>query len=75
MSYWIFRVVAPKKARLDEAMESLREKQRMLAEAQQKLAELNMMLQRLQREYEEKLLQKEELNKKVFSDFCISLFP
>lgn len=46
-------------------MESLKEKQRMLAEAQAKLAEINMQLQRLQKEYEEKLLQKEELNRKA----------
>lgn len=46
-------------------MDSLREKQRMLAEAQAKLAELNMQLQRLQKEYEEKLVQKEELNRKA----------
>lgn len=46
-------------------MNSLKEKQAMLAEAQAKLAELNRMLARLQREYEEKLLQKEELNKKA----------
>lgn len=37
----------------------------MLAEAQAKLAELNMTLQKLQKEYEEKLEQKEELNRKV----------
>lgn len=60
------RVVGPKKAKLDEAMESLKEKQMMLAEAQQKLAEINMVLQKLQKEYEEKLQQKEELNRKVY---------
>ncbi|KAJ8936971.1 hypothetical protein NQ318_015635 [Aromia moschata] len=61
----VWKIVGPKKAKLDEALESLREKQAMLAEAQAKLAELNMMLQKLQKEYEEKLEQKEELNKKV----------
>lgn len=60
-----YRIVAPKKAKLDEAMESLLEKQRLLAEAQAKLAELNMQLQKLQKEYEEKLAQKEELNRKA----------
>ncbi|KAJ8920059.1 hypothetical protein NQ315_011713 [Exocentrus adspersus] len=55
----------PEKSKLDEALESLKEKQLMLAEAQAKLAELNMMLQKLQKEYEEKLAQKEELNKKA----------
>lgn len=61
----IGRVVGPKKAKLDEALDSLKEKQAMLAEAQAKLAELNMYLQKLQKEYEEKLEQKEELNRKV----------
>ncbi|KAB0795300.1 hypothetical protein PPYR_12139 [Photinus pyralis] len=61
----VWKVVAPKKARLDEAMESLRLQQKLLAEAHAKLAELNMMLAKLQREYEEKLLQKEELNRKA----------
>lgn len=61
----LFRVVGPKKAKLDEALDSLAEKQKMLAEAQAKLAELNMMLQKLQKEYDEKFAQKEELNLKV----------
>ncbi|KAF5308522.1 hypothetical protein FQR65_LT06187 [Abscondita terminalis] len=61
----VWKIVAPKKARLDEALMSLEEKQKLLADAQGKLSELNMMLQRLQREYEEKLSQKEELNKKA----------
>lgn len=61
----VFRIVGPKKAKLDDALDSLKEKQRMLAEAQMKLAELNMTLQKLQKEYEDKLAQKEELNRKV----------
>ncbi|XP_050498494.1 dynein axonemal heavy chain 2 [Diabrotica virgifera virgifera] len=61
----IWKIVGPKKAKLDEALESLQEKQRQLAEAQAKLAELNLYLQKLQKEYEEKLLQKEELNRKA----------
>ena len=65
MIFFLFRVVGPKKAKLDEAIESLKEKQALLAEAQAKLAELNMYLQKLQKEYEEKLEQKEELNRKV----------
>ncbi|XP_048524356.1 dynein axonemal heavy chain 2 [Dendroctonus ponderosae] len=61
----VWKVVGPKKAKLDEALDSLKEKQAMLAEAQAKLAELNMYLQKLQKEYEEKLEQKEELNRKA----------
>nr|CAI5834494.1 unnamed protein product [Callosobruchus analis] len=61
----VWKVVGPKQAKLDEALESLREKQLMLAEAKAKLEELNMQLQKLQKEYEEKLAQKEELNRKA----------
>ncbi|KAF7269690.1 hypothetical protein GWI33_017275 [Rhynchophorus ferrugineus] len=61
----VWKIVGPKKAKLDEALDSLKEKQAMLAEAQAKLAELNMYLQKLQKEYEEKLEQKEELNRKA----------
>ncbi|XP_030749874.1 dynein heavy chain 2, axonemal [Sitophilus oryzae] len=61
----VWKVVGPKQAKLDEAIDSLKEKQAMLAEAQAKLAELNMYLQKLQKEYEEKLEQKEELNRKA----------
>ncbi|CAG9819075.1 unnamed protein product [Phaedon cochleariae] len=61
----VWKIVGPKKAKLDEALESLKEKQMMLAEAQAKLAELNLTLQKLQEEYEEKLAQKEELNRKA----------
>ncbi|XP_050296141.1 dynein axonemal heavy chain 2 isoform X2 [Anthonomus grandis grandis] len=61
----VWKVVGPKKAKLDEALDSLKEKQAMLAEAQAKLAELNMYLQKLQKEYDEKLEQKEELNRKA----------
>lgn len=57
--------MAPKKEKLDVALESLKEKQRMLAEAQAKLAEINAMLRKLQLAYEEKLEQKEELNRKA----------
>lgn len=57
--------MAPKKEKLDVALSSLQEKQRMLAEAQAKLAEINATLMKLQAAYEEKLQQKEELNKKA----------
>lgn len=60
-----YRIVAPKKAKLDEAMDSLREKQRLLAEAQAKLEDIKRTLERLQKDYEEKLAQKEELDRKV----------
>nr|CAD7395754.1 unnamed protein product [Timema poppensis] len=61
----IYRVVAPKKAKLDEATSQLRAKQAILAEARAKLEELNERLQKLQKDYDEKLGQKEELAKRA----------
>jgi dynein heavy chain len=58
-------VVAPKRVKLEEAQEALREKRASLAAAQAKFLELNLYLDHLQKEYEEKLQQKEELKKKV----------
>ncbi|XP_060775597.1 dynein axonemal heavy chain 2 [Neoarius graeffei] len=60
----IYRVVEPKRARLNEAMTQLEEKQTSLAEAQSKLREVGEKLDRLQAQYSEKLSQKEELRKK-----------
>ncbi|XP_046389338.1 dynein axonemal heavy chain 2 [Ischnura elegans] len=59
----VYRVVAPKRAKLEEATENLREKQEILLEAQKKLDELNETLEKLKKEYDEKLLNKEELRK------------
>jgi len=58
-------VVAPKRAKLEEAQKALQEKRASLATAQAKLLELNLCLDRLQKWYEEKLQQKEELKEKV----------
>ncbi|XP_018599950.2 dynein heavy chain 2, axonemal [Scleropages formosus] len=60
----IFRVVEPKRARLNEAMSQLAEKQASLAEAQGKLREVGEKLEQLKRQYDEKLAQKEELRRK-----------
>ncbi|KAJ8721187.1 hypothetical protein PYW07_001962 [Mythimna separata] len=60
----IYKIVKPKKERLEEALESLRMKQQILAEARAKLRELSEMIARLQKEYDEKLAQKEELERK-----------
>ncbi|PZC72710.1 hypothetical protein B5X24_HaOG210724 [Helicoverpa armigera] len=60
----IFKIVKPKKERLEEALESLRMKQQILAEARAKLRELSEMIARLQREYDEKVAQKEELERR-----------
>ncbi|XP_045081518.1 dynein axonemal heavy chain 2 isoform X2 [Coregonus clupeaformis] len=60
----IFRVVEPKRARLNGAMSQLAEKQASLAEAQAKLREVGEKLELLKRQYDEKLAQKEELRRK-----------
>ncbi|CAK1600591.1 unnamed protein product [Parnassius mnemosyne] len=60
----VYKIVKPKKERLEEALESLRMKQQILAEARAKLRELSEMIARLQKEYDEKLAQKEELERK-----------
>jgi hypothetical protein len=58
-------VVAPKRVKLEEAQEALQEKRASLAAAEAKLLELNLYRDRLQKAYEDKLQQKEELKKKV----------
>ncbi|XP_052739543.1 dynein axonemal heavy chain 2 [Bicyclus anynana] len=60
----VYKIVKPKKERLEEALESLRMKQQILAEARAKLRELSEMIARLQKEYDEKVAQKDELERK-----------
>lgn len=62
---FLCRIVAPKKARLDEAMSSLKAKQDALAAAQAKVAELQAILDKLKADFDEKLAVKEELRQKV----------
>ncbi|CAH1408276.1 unnamed protein product [Nezara viridula] len=57
----IFKIVAPKKAKLDEAMSSLKAKQAILAEARGKLNQLLELMNNLQKAYDEKMNQKEIL--------------
>ncbi|TGZ66460.1 hypothetical protein CRM22_005313 [Opisthorchis felineus] len=61
----VYRVVEPKRQRLQQAEAVLREKQEMLAAAQAKLDEVNAQMRRLQQEYNEKMDQKEELRIKA----------
>ncbi len=61
----IFRVVEPKKKRLETANRQLAEKQATLKEAKEKLREVKEKLEELQRQYEEKLATKEDLKKKA----------
>ena len=61
----IYRVVEPKKKRLEAANRQLAEKQASLHEAKEKLREVKDKLDQLQKEYEEKLATKEDLRKKA----------
>lgn len=60
-----YRYVAPKKEKLDTALESLRQKQEELAEAKRKLEELYRQLEVLEKQYAIKLLEKEELERRA----------
>ncbi|KAM4675882.1 dynein axonemal heavy chain 2 [Discoglossus pictus] len=57
----IYRVVEPKRMRMNAAMSQLAEKQASLAEAQGKLREVAERLDKLKMQYDEKLAQKEAL--------------
>ncbi|GAB5580480.1 dynein axonemal heavy chain 2 [Prionailurus iriomotensis] len=60
----LYRVVEPKRVRMNVALAQLQEKQAALAEAQEKLWEVAEKLEMLKKQYDEKLAQKEELRKK-----------
>nr|XP_034361929.1 LOW QUALITY PROTEIN: dynein heavy chain 2, axonemal [Arvicanthis niloticus] len=60
----LYRVVEPKRIRMNAAMAQLQEKQAALAEAQEKLREVAEKLETLKKQYDEKLAQKEELRKR-----------
>ncbi|XP_006151956.1 dynein heavy chain 2, axonemal [Tupaia chinensis] len=60
----LYRVVEPKRVRMNAALAQLQEKQAALAEAQEKLREVAEKLEMLKKQYDEKLAQKEELRKK-----------
>nr|XP_055113102.1 dynein axonemal heavy chain 2 isoform X1 [Symphalangus syndactylus] len=60
----LYRVVEPKRIRMNAALAQLREKQAALTEAQEKLREVAEKLEMLKKQYDEKLAQKEELHKK-----------
>ncbi|XP_055836500.1 dynein axonemal heavy chain 2 isoform X2 [Episyrphus balteatus] len=50
----VYRIMAPKKEKLDKTMQSLAEKQALLASARRKLEELNSKLERLRDDFKEK---------------------
>uniref|UniRef100_T1INB1 Dynein axonemal heavy chain 2 n=1 Tax=Strigamia maritima TaxID=126957 RepID=T1INB1_STRMM len=61
----IYRVVLPKKLRLQAAESELEEKQRVLAEAKQNLTTLQRKVEDLKQQYDEKLAMKEQLKSKA----------
>lgn len=60
---FIYRIVAPKRERLQIALESLKQKEIALEEAMQQLQNLHEQLERLQRTYDAKMKEKENLIK------------
>ena len=61
----IFRVIEPKRKRLNEATSLLAEKQAILADAEQKLNAVNELMNNLKMQYEEKLAEKVRLEKEA----------
>jgi dynein heavy chain len=61
----VYRVVEPKRKKLEDAQTQLAAKQASLAEARAKLKEVEEKLNELKRQYDEKLSQKEELRAKA----------
>ena len=58
-------MVEPKKKRLDAAKKQLAEKQASLREAKEKLREVKEKLEQLQKEYQDRLANKDDLRKKA----------
>lgn len=59
----IYRVVEPKKLKLNAAMSQLKEKQDALAEAKRKLAEVEANMATIRQNYDDRISQKEELRR------------
>ncbi|XP_024940642.1 dynein heavy chain 2, axonemal [Cephus cinctus] len=57
----LYRIVAPKREKLEAALESLRQKEAALAEAKAQLQKLREELERLQQMYDAKMKEKEDL--------------
>ncbi|XP_012153483.1 dynein heavy chain 2, axonemal kl-2 [Megachile rotundata] len=59
----LYRIVAPKREKLEAALESLRQKEAALQEAMQQLQKLREKLEQLQQMYDSKMSEKDELIK------------
>jgi dynein heavy chain len=63
--YWVSRSVAPKRARLQEAQESLDVTMKMLSELKRKMRESEINIKEMEKRYTESVTKKEELSRKV----------
>nr|KAJ3421411.1 Dynein heavy chain 1, axonemal [Polyrhizophydium stewartii] len=63
--YWVSRSVAPKRARLQEAQESLDITLKALAELKKKMREAEVNIKEMEKRYSESVAKKEELSRKV----------
>ncbi|KAJ3125137.1 Dynein heavy chain 1, axonemal [Nowakowskiella sp. JEL0407] len=63
--YWVSKGVAPKRARLQEAQESLEQTLKMLAELKKKMREAEINIKEMEKKYTESVAKKEELSRKV----------
>ncbi|KAJ3214893.1 Dynein heavy chain 1, axonemal [Dinochytrium kinnereticum] len=63
--YWVSKTVAPKRARLQEAQESLETTLKMLAELKKKMKEAEINIKEMEKRYTESVAKKEELSRKV----------
>ncbi|KAI8926816.1 dnah1 protein [Entophlyctis helioformis] len=63
--YWVSRGVAPKRARLQEAQESLDITLKALAELKKKMREAEVNIKEMEKRYSESVAKKEELSRKV----------
>ncbi|TPX54258.1 hypothetical protein SeMB42_g00367 [Synchytrium endobioticum] len=63
--YWVSRSVAPKRARLQEAQESLDATMKTLAELKRTLLEADISIKEMEKKFAESVAKKEELSRKV----------
>ncbi|KAJ3111551.1 Dynein heavy chain 1, axonemal [Phlyctochytrium bullatum] len=63
--YWVSKTVAPKRARLQEAQESLETTLKILAELKKKMKEAEINIKEMEKRYTESVAKKEELSRKV----------
>ena len=63
--FWVSKAVAPKRARLQEAQESLEQTIKALNELKRKMRETEMSIREMEKKFTESLAKKEELARKV----------